>query len=367
MKLTIYNLLRHRISKYVQHDLFLLVLVFGLFCGFCNISRADSFNTAAALPYPSESGTGSFSSLNIMPQVLIDSEKYIDQTDETQLVPSREADNLYLPNTTQSGRRNSIFQKLSCSALWMPDSGSKGLGLVQSDISAAFAFPCISKKLPLIITPSFSHKRFDRKSADALDFYDTGVDFRLLFPVIDEKLLIDAGFSARYSGMFEGSSSKSMRYPARVAAIWSLNPRLKMIFGVAYLDRNDEYNWLPVGGLIWTPNPDVNVELLFPMMRIARRLRCFDQWDRSSKRDFTRWIYGAFELGGGSWNYVNNGRNYEVEYRDFRFLVGYEHRCAGGTTFGVETGCAIGRKMEFQGLPDYKPDTAFFIRLKLSL
>ncbi|MDR1480171.1 MAG: hypothetical protein LBJ00_14640 [Planctomycetaceae bacterium] len=340
----------------------------GLFCGFCLVSFAQSFNAAAGSPYPSESGTGAFSSLNVMPEVMIDDEKYIEQSDGVQLIPSKEVGDLYLSNISQGGRRNSLFQKLSCSTLWMPDSGSKGLGLVQSDISAVFALPIpILLKAPLIITPTFSHKRFDRKSADALDLYNTGVDFRYFFPVVENKLSFDVGVSVLYSGNFEGSSGKSMRYPAHVTGIWNINPRLKLIFGVAYLDRSDEYNWLPMGGIIWTPNPDLNVELLFPIMRVAKRLRCFDQWDTSSQHKFTRWIYGAFEIGGGSWNYVDNGTNYEIDYRDFRFLIGYEHRCLSGVTFGVEAGCAVGRELEFQGMPAYKPDTGFFIRLRLSL
>ncbi|MDR2762573.1 MAG: hypothetical protein LBB88_08245 [Planctomycetaceae bacterium] len=347
--------------------LFLLAFSFAATFTFCESAIADSFDVSTGLPYPSESGTGAFSSLSVMPEVLIDANKYIDQNDGMQLIPSKEIGDLYLSNIGQNERRNSFFQKLSSSVLWIPEGGDKGLGLVQTDISVVFAAPLPTEKSPLIITPSFSHKRFDRKSADSLDLYNTGVDFRWLFPVIEKKLSFDVAGSVLYSGTFEGSSSKSMRYPAHIAAIWNFNPRLKLILGVAYLDRNDEYNWLPIGGLIWTPNPDLNFELLFPIMRIAKRLRCFDQWDANSQKKFTRWIYGAFELGGSSWFYEKNGIETEIEYRDFRFLIGYEHRCATGVTLGIETGCAIGRQFEVSGFPDYKPDTGFFIRLRIAI
>ncbi|MDR2642506.1 MAG: hypothetical protein LBC74_06905 [Planctomycetaceae bacterium] len=347
-------------------DLFLSVIIFGLTIGFCVLTNADSFNTATSLPYPSESETGAFSHLNIMPEVVIDADKYIEQTEGIQLIPSKEVGDLYLSNIAQNGRRNSIFQKLNCSSMWIPEGGDEGLGLIQSDISLVFAFPLPTEKSPLIITPSFSHKRFNYKFSDAIDSYTTGVDFRWLFPVIEKKLSFDLAVSVLYSGTFEGNSSKSMRYPAHIAAIWNFNPRLKLILGVAYLDRSDEYNWLPIGGLIWTPNPDVNVELLFPIMRIARRLNCFDQFNINSRQNFTRWIYCGMELGSGSFYYVNKSTEYEIDYHDFRFMIGYEHRYTSGITFSVETGCTTGRELEFKRLQVYKPDTGFFIRLRFT-
>jgi hypothetical protein len=349
------------------YNLFSLALIFLLAFLICVFSYADSFNAASGLPYPSDSGTGAFSNLNVMPEVLIDADKYIDQTDGMPLIPVNENGDLYLSNSGQNGRRNSVFQKLNCSALWIPEGGKNGLGLTQSDISLIFALPLPTKKSPLIITPSFGYKRFDHKHSKAIDSYTTGIDFRWLFPVIDNKLSFDIAASVLYSGTFEGSSSKTMRYPAHIAAIWNCNPRLKFILGIAYLDRNDDYNWLPMGGIIWTPNPDINVELIFPMMRIAKRLTCFDEWDTSAKQNFTRWIYCGMEFGGGSFYYVDKNTEYEIDYRDFRFLVGYEHRYASGTTFKVETGCAIERKLEFRGTQIYKPDTGFFIRLRLTL
>ncbi|MDR2170026.1 MAG: hypothetical protein LBP59_07790 [Planctomycetaceae bacterium] len=359
--------------KRTIYHLFLLALAFCVIIYFCAELRADSFNASdvtAALPYPSESETGAFSNLNIMPEVLIDADKYIDQTDGMMLIPSKETGDLYLSNIGQNERRNSLFQKLSCNLLWMPDSGDEGMGLLQTDFSAIFALPLPSEKSPLLLTPLFSYKRFDRKSSDALDLYNAGVDIRWLFSVIERKLSFDAAVSILYSGTFEGDTGKALRYPAHVAAIWNLNPRLKLILGVAYLDRSDDYNWLPIGGLVWTPNPDVNVELLFPVMRIARRLSCFDQWDKDttfSKRNYTRWIYGAFELGGSSWRYVKNGVDADLDYSDCRLAVGYEHRRENGITFAAETGCVIGRKLKLHGFPKYEPDTAFFIRLRFML
>jgi hypothetical protein len=348
-------------------DLFSSALIFVLTFCICVFSYADSFNVASVVPYPSDSETGAFSNLNAMPEVLIDADNYVEQSEGIQLIPSKEVGDVYLSNIGQNNRRNSIFQKLNCSTMWIPKGGDEGLGLIQSDISLVFALPLPTEKSPFIITPSFGHKRFEHKLSDSIDSYTTGVDFRWLLPVIDKKLSLDIAGSVLYSGTFEGNSSKSMRYPAHIAAIWNCNPRLKFILGVAYLDRSDEYNWLPIGGLIWTPNPDVNVELLFPVMRVARRLHCFDQLSARSNQNFTRWIYCGMELGSGSFFYAKNGNEYEIDYHDFRFMLGYEHRYISGVTFSVETGCTTGRELEFRGLQVYKPDTGFFIRLRLTL
>ncbi|MDR3196650.1 MAG: hypothetical protein LBU34_02170 [Planctomycetaceae bacterium] len=304
-------------------------------------------------------------------ELCADTDKYIDQANGVQLMPPEEIVDLYLSNVAQDEKRNNVFRlncsSLSCSSLWMPDSGNEGLGLVQTDVSVVLALPLLSEKLPLMITPSFSHKQFDHKSYNSLDLYNTGVNFRLLFPVIDRKLSFDTAVSVLYCGTFEGGNRKSMCYPLHVAGIWNVNSQLKLVFGVAHLDRNNEYNWLPIGGLIWMPNPDFNVELLFPAMKIARRLTYFDRRDTGSKQNFTGWVYGMFEFDNGSWNYVKKGIEAKIDYSDVRFIIGYEHRCASGITFGVESGCAIGREFEVQGLPKYKPDTGFFIKLRVTL
>ncbi|MDR2170027.1 MAG: hypothetical protein LBP59_07795 [Planctomycetaceae bacterium] len=391
------------------YNLFLLLAAFFMLDYFGAGLQADSFNiidSAKNLSCADRLATGDFSkfnitSFNIAPNILTASNESTNQnnTDGDQQILLNASGDLdsdldsklnsdldsnfelgldldlesgsNLLNSDQIYRgqhegRKGVFQKLNCSFLLMPDGGNDGLGLTQTDISLVFALPCPSVRTPLIITPSFSYKHFEGKNSSSFDLYNTGVDFRWLLPAIERKLSFDVAVSILYGGNFEGSTGKALRYPAHVAGLWIYNSQWKFIFGVAYLDRNDEFNCLPIGGFIWTPNPDFSIELLFPVTKISRRLTSFDQLDAASKRNYTRWVYTGIEFAGSSWYYAQNGIGANLDYSDLRIMIGYEHRQTNAATLNIETGVATIRKLELQGFPKHEPDMAFFIKFKLA-
>ena len=180
-----------------------------------------------------------------------------------------------------------------------------------------------------------------------------------LRPIAKDKFTLNLGFSVFYSGDFKAKASDSLRYPAHIAGIWNLNPRIKVIFGVVFSDRKDSYNWFPMAGLIWTPNEDLSIELLVPRMRIAQRVRWFDSMTDGGED----WFYTAFEFGSGSWGYKPiEGR---VEYRDLRLLLGYERRTRFGLTLGLEIGYMFDRHLAFDNHGG-RPSDSVFLRLRSS-
>lgn len=274
---------------------------------------------------------------------------------------------LYL-SRIPNGKRSGMFQKANFNTLWAPNSGGhKGLGMTQLDLSAMFALPLPTPDSPLIITPSFQSTFFDPKTAGYTTdktLYKTGFDFRWIKPVVRDKWTFDLGITVQYSGDFRVKASKAMRFPAHLAAVWNCNPRLKVILGVVYLDRKDDYNWLPMAGLIWTPHEDISVELVVPRMRIAQRVRWFGS---AAGEDTSDWLYTAFELGGGSWSYEVQNISDDIDYRDLKLLLGYERRCASGFTLGFEFGYMFARKYELDRL-NYTthPADCVFLRLRTS-
>ncbi len=274
---------------------------------------------------------------------------------------------LYLSRVT-NGKRTGAFQKLNATALWVPESGGRdGLGMTQLDLAATFALPLPTPKSPFIITPSYEATFFQPKTAGTVSsktFHTTGADFRWMLSVIENKLTVDLGASVLYSGDYKIRGEEAMRYPAHLAAIWNVNPRVKFIVGVVYLDRNDDYNWLPMAGVVWTPHDDVSVELVAPRLRIARRIRWFGSAAGEDKSD---WLYGAFELAGGSWGHEMRGVPGHVDYRDLRAVLGYERRCASGVTIGFEVGYMFERRVEFDRLNyRFDPSDNVFLRLRTS-
>ncbi|MDR0703440.1 MAG: hypothetical protein LBF88_00460 [Planctomycetaceae bacterium] len=277
------------------------------------------------------------------------------------------AGELYL-SRIPNGKRTGMFQKANFNALWAPNSGGrKGLGVTQLDLSAMFALPLTTPDSPLIITPSFQTTFFDPKISSIATnkaLYTTGFDFRWIKPVVRNKWTFDLGVAVQYSGDFKVEGSKALRFPAHIATVWNCNPRLKVILGVVYLDRKDDYNWLPMAGLIWTPQEEISVELVFPRIRIAERVYWFGSAASDESSD---WVYAAFELGGGSWGYENQRIADSIEYRDLKLLLGYERRCASGMTLGFEFGYMFERKYELDRIGyNIHPADCVFIRIRTS-
>ncbi|MDR3233073.1 MAG: hypothetical protein LBT46_05330 [Planctomycetaceae bacterium] len=260
------------------------------------------------------------------------------------LAPANDTGELYL-SSVPNDHRQGMFQKVNFNVLWVPSSGGgKGLGMTELDIAATFALPLPTPDSPLVITPSFKPTFFDVKRGSSETFYTTGVNFRWIRPVSAKKLTADLGAGVFYSGDFKATGRDAIRIPAHLAGIWGCNPRLKIIFGVAYLDRKDSYNVLPMAGLIWTPQEDLSVELVFPRLRIAERINWFGTADNPVKAD---WFYGAFEFAGGSWGYEPlAGMETTLDYHDMRLLIGLERKTSCGFTWGLETGYMFDRTLE---------------------
>ncbi|MDR1270279.1 MAG: hypothetical protein LBK82_12220 [Planctomycetaceae bacterium] len=275
---------------------------------------------------------------------------------------TKNAGELYL-SQIPNGKRSGMFQKANFNILWAPKSGGhKGLGITQIDLSAVSALQLSTVDSTFVVTPKFQAWFFDPKTkGDATDktLYSMGLDFRLIRPIVKNKLTLDFGVTTSYNGDFKVKPSKAMRFPARIAGIWDYNPRLKIILGVVYLDSND-YRWLPVAGMIWTPREDLSVEMIVPHLRIAQRIRWFGS---AAGDDQSDWIYTGFEFGGGSWGLEYNNLSGEIDYRDLKLLLGYERRCASGVTLGLELGYMFERKYEFEHYKVY-PTDGVFLRLR---
>jgi hypothetical protein len=275
---------------------------------------------------------------------------------------------LYLSQIPNEKRTGVFRKKADFNVLWAPNSGGyKGLGLTQLDLSATFALP--TPDSPLLITPLFQTTFFDPKTVGYTTdkaLYKTGFDFSWSGLIVRDKWMFNLGITVQYCGDFKVKASKALRFPAHLTFIWNCNPRLKMILGVIYLDQQDDYNWLPMAGLIWTPHEDLRVELVVPRMRIAQRVRWFGS-AVGNDNDTSDWLYAALELGGGSWSYEFQNFSDDIDYRDLKLLFGCERRCVSGFTLGFEFGYMFARKYELDRL-NYSthPADCVFFRIRTS-
>jgi len=277
--------------------------------------------------------------------------------------PTRKMSDIFFASG-QTPRREGMFQKINFDVLWAPTGkGADALGLTQLNLSATFGLPAPTKEAPLLLKPFLQTWFFDYPDSGGETFYTTGLDLGWFVPLGKNKFMLALGITPSYSGDFK-AKKESFRIPAYLLGIWTYNPRTKVILGVLYLDRSTSYNWLPAGGIIWTPNEDINFELTFPRIRLSQRIKW---WGSVAGDSVSDWLYTSFEFGTGSWGkQVMKDFDVRVEYSDYRWLLGYERRCLSGLTLALELGWMFKREIAWDNYGSFHPNDAFFLQLKTS-
>jgi hypothetical protein len=165
-------------------------------------------------------------------------------------------------------------------------------------------------------------------------------------------LKFDLASSVLAASDFVGDAHKGILFPSHAVGFLTVRPDLDLVFGADYLDRGD-VKLLPVGGLIWTPNPDMRFEFVFPRPRAVFQLT-------ENQR-----LYVAGELGGGTWAIDREfHRNDLATYHDLRICVGVEYLDKDGERTAIELGYLFDRRLEYtSGIGDMQLDDAVMISL----
>jgi len=165
-------------------------------------------------------------------------------------------------------------------------------------------------------------------------------------------LTFDLATAVLAASDFKGNARQGIRFPSHVVGFLTVGPALDLVFGADYLDRGD-IKLLPVGGLIWVPNPAMRFELVFPRPRVT-----FQVTDKHR-------LYVAGELGGGSWAVERETLDDDLAtYRDLRVCVGIEDIQKDGSRIAFEIGYLFNRRLEYSsGIGDMNLNDAVLLRL----
>ena len=238
--------------------------------------------------------------------------------------------------------------------------GGSDLGLTTLDMRSVFAFPLPNEDSPLLLTPGYGWTLVDGPSGIDLpsQFHEAYLDIRYI-KRFTPAFLVDLGLTPGLYSDFEGSHRDAFRLGARGLVALTYSPTMQIVAGVAYLDRED-VEFLPLGGIVWTPSDDVRLELVSPRPRYLRRL-----WKEGNRE---AWWYLAGELGGGSWAIARRcGCSDVVNYYDARAVVGWELKNEQGLGALFEAGYVFYRNLEYlSGGPSYEPDDTFVVRAGLT-
>jgi hypothetical protein len=162
-------------------------------------------------------------------------------------------------------------------------------------------------------------------------------DFSLAYQHRDRlgPLAFDVAASVLAASDFIGSARKGILFPGHAVGFLTVLPELNLVFGVDYVDRGD-VKLLPVGGLIWTPRPDMRYEIVFPRPRAVFQLT----------EDYRLFLAG--ELGGGSWAVERVAFFSDLAtYRDLRLCIGLECDNKKGPRSSFEIGYLFDRSLKY--------------------
>ena len=257
--------------------------------------------------------------------------------------------------------RDGMFQKLIFTSAYIDPGNSRGLGITEMDLRTILALPIPSRKAPMLITPGFGTYFLEWPRTPDLpsQLYDSYVQFRWMYRW-NPKIATDFAITPGVYSDFEQGTDEAIRLPGHGAVLWTWTPEWKALVGLAYLDRL-ENNYLPIGGLIWTPNEDVKYEMVFPKTKLAHRVR----WLGANTDELQDWLYLAGEFGGSAWAIARaDGSTAIMDYRDWRILLGLEHKAIGRLDYRFELGYVFERRFLYNSSAiEYNPDDTFMVRV----
>lgn len=262
------------------------------------------------------------------------------------------------------GARAGMFQKAIFDGTWLPRTGGGGMGVSDLEAKAVLAVPCPTPDSPLLIIPGFAAHLFDGPSHVDMPprLYDAYVQFRWLHR-FTPAWACDLSFTPNEATDFDGSHPGAFRPTGYGAAAWTWNSNIQLVLGAGYFNRLT-VGWLPIGGIIWTPNDDIRYEMLFPQPKLAHRIRTSGETGDALQN----WAYLGAEFGGGAWAFEDeHGRSNVVDYRDYRLLLGWERKVIGALTSRLEIGYVFGRNIQYQrGHDNFQPNDTLMLRGGLS-
>jgi len=256
-----------------------------------------------------------------------------------------------------------VIQAVRLDYLWIPGHGPQEFGVQDMEMNVTVAVPFFRNTFtPLLITPGFAMHLWSGPPSP----------FDLPPRVFDAYL--DAAWNPQITPWFGGEVSfrtgiysdfrrvtmESLRYMGKGMAVLTFSPSIKVKAGVWYLDRN-KIKLLPAGGIVWTPNVNTKLDILFPNPKMARRLANYGntEW----------WIYARGEYGGGAWTVRRIGTQPapfldSVDYNDLRIAVGVEWDNTRLFDGLFEVGITFDREIISRVEPalTFRPNSMVFVR-----
>lgn len=241
-------------------------------------------------------------------------------------------DYVFMPRSDVAGAETGvIYNEIGFDYLWARPFWSRSAFLLRPAADVVF----LSGPAPLPDVPE--------------QLYKVAVDLQVDIP-INETLGVSLGITPGLWTDFVQTDGEDFRLPARGLLTFRVNDSLFLAGGVLYTD-NIRRNLLPAVGVVWDPTNDWHLEVLYPRSRVVYQLN--EDWN----------VYFVFERGGTTYNIRTNGQDEDMEYRDWRAMLGLEVKRWAGLDLFVEVGGAWDRKFRFDIQPTADISDSFLLRV----
>ena len=151
------------------------------------------------------------------------------------------------------------------------------------------------------------------------------------------------GFTPAAVSDFQKSLNRQgYTFDGRAVIFYRAAPELTLAFGALYWNRVKDYV-LPYAGVIWTPDDQWELRLMFPKSRIS-------YFVGNSMFGTALWLYasGEYNVEAYQVNIADTGVKDRIELSDYRLMLGLRSEGGGISSF-VEGGYVIDRHVRFQG------------------
>ncbi|MAT69839.1 MAG: hypothetical protein CMJ58_09980 [Planctomycetaceae bacterium] len=247
------------------------------------------------------------------------------------------------PDGSQA-RLQRLLQEISVEHTWLAgEHAANELEIHRTELAATFGIPIFyNPDTPLLITPGFAFNWFEGPVDPVADLpprvYDAYLDAAWA-PALGERLSLDLGVRTGVWTDFNVVNSDSIRILGRGLGKFALSPRMDILAGVWYLDRN-HIKLLPAGGVHWRPNTNWDAYIVFPNPKVRRRFV-----DVTSSK---WWWYVAGEYGGGRWTIERaDGSPDDFDYNDIRVITGLEWETQTQARGYIEAGYVFNRELVY--------------------
>ncbi len=229
------------------------------------------------------------------------------------------------------------------------------LGMTNVQASFTLSFPQLVDGLT--VRPQFGWHQLSGPSRTDMpgQVFDVMVEGAWRQRVTDRAYIRVAGTAGLYTDFDQSGLTDGVRVSGMALGTYEVSDALQLVLGAAVINLENR-RVLPIAGVVFHPDDDLRMELMFPEGRIARRI--------DPGRDYDRWIYVAGSFFGRTWNIArSSGVTENVTYSDWRVGLGIESHLQTRAVWYLELGASLGRELEYEShVGDYDPSTTGYLR-----